>query len=217
MAAAVLSGRVDTHGYGLPFGWHSGKVWGKSTEECARIPNVGAEQMPGFLAQVVQDRHGQAAWQLRLREEKAPLLQRTKAQGNSINILCQEAKDCAGAYCEQKQTSTRCEQTSVFCTTRLISYLDFSTVTPMLSCVLSMALLSAGPVIEIAPGVNMPYVNLGTGSGQHGNVKNATALWIAGGGVGIGACKSKYPTLSPSHSHDYFRHSIRLRKSSSDC
>jgi hypothetical protein len=43
MAAVVLSGRVDTHGYGLPFGWHSGNVWHTSTEECARIPNVGAE------------------------------------------------------------------------------------------------------------------------------------------------------------------------------
>jgi hypothetical protein len=53
MAAVVLSGRVDTHGYGLPFGWHSGNVWNTFTEECARIPNVGAEQMPGFLAQVV--------------------------------------------------------------------------------------------------------------------------------------------------------------------
>jgi hypothetical protein len=46
MAAVVLSGRVDTHGYGLPFGWHSGNVWHTFTEERARIPNVGAEQMP---------------------------------------------------------------------------------------------------------------------------------------------------------------------------
>jgi hypothetical protein len=51
---------------------------------------VGAEQMPGFLAQVVQDRHGRAAWQLELREEKAPLLQRIEVQGNSIKSLCQE-------------------------------------------------------------------------------------------------------------------------------
>jgi hypothetical protein len=106
MATAVLSGCIDTHGYGLPFGWHSGKVWRKSTEECARIPNVGAEQMPGFLAQVVQDRHGRAAWQLRLREGKSPLLQRIVVQGNSIKILCQEAKDCAGVYCEQKRLLT---------------------------------------------------------------------------------------------------------------
>ena len=112
MATAVLSGRVDTHGYGLPFGWHSGNVWRTFTEECARIPNVGAEQMPGFLAQVVQDRHGRAAWQLRLREEKAPLLQRIEVQGNSIKSLCQEAKDCAGVYCEQKRiffTSDTCQ------------------------------------------------------------------------------------------------------------
>ena len=39
------------------------------------------------------------------------------------------------------------------------------------------AALSAAPTIEIAPGVHMPYVSLGTGSGQHGDVKNATALW----------------------------------------
>jgi hypothetical protein len=59
--------------------------------------------MPEFLAQVVQDRHGRAAWQLRLREEKAPLLQRIEVQGNSIKNLCQEAKDGAGVYCEQKR------------------------------------------------------------------------------------------------------------------
>jgi hypothetical protein len=53
MATAVLSRRVDAHGYGLhvPSGWHTGNVWRGFTEECARIPNVGAEQMPGFLAQ----------------------------------------------------------------------------------------------------------------------------------------------------------------------
>ena len=31
----------------------------------------------------------------------------------------------------------------------------------------------------------MPVLNLGTGSGQHGDVANATALWIGVGGVGI--------------------------------
>ena len=113
MAAVVLSGRVDTHGYGLPFGWHSGNVWNTFTEECARIPNVGAEQMPGFLAQVVQDRHGRAAWQLRLREEKAPLLQRIEVQGHSIKSLCQEAKDCAGVYCEQKRLLTEIHEVAM--------------------------------------------------------------------------------------------------------
>jgi diketogulonate reductase-like aldo/keto reductase len=31
----------------------------------------------------------------------------------------------------------------------------------------------------------MPVLNLGTGSGQHGDVANATALWIGVGGIGI--------------------------------
>ena len=74
---------------------------------------MGAEQMPGFLAQVVQDRHGRAAWQLRLREEKVPLLQRIKVQGNSINILCQEAKDCAGVCCEQKRLLTEIHEVAM--------------------------------------------------------------------------------------------------------
>jgi hypothetical protein len=103
MATAVLSGCIDTHGYGLPFGWHTGNVWRGFTQECARTPDVGAEQMQGFLAQVVQDRHGRAAWQSLLREEKAPLLQCIEVQGNSIRSLCQEAKDCAGVCCEQKR------------------------------------------------------------------------------------------------------------------
>lgn len=44
---------------------------------------------------------------------------------------------------------------------------------------------SAVPTVRIAPGVNMPFVSLGTGSGQKGNVTNATATWIEMGGVGI--------------------------------
>jgi len=43
------------------------------------------------------------------------------------------------------------------------------------------------PTIQIAPGVNLPFVVLGTGSGQHGDVANATATWLSSstGGVGI--------------------------------
>jgi hypothetical protein len=107
MATAVLSGRVDTHGYGLPFGWHNGNkclvcihrarsVRGSRT--WARNRCTGS--WPRWS---LQDRHGRAAWQLRLREGKAPLLQRIEVQGNSIKGLCQEAKDCAGACCEQKR------------------------------------------------------------------------------------------------------------------
>lgn len=44
---------------------------------------------------------------------------------------------------------------------------------------------AAIPSVPIAPGVNLPVVSLGTGSGQHGDVANATALWIQAGGVGI--------------------------------
>ena len=44
----------------------------------------------------------------------------------------------------------------------------------------------ASPTIQIAPGVRMPFVVLGTGSGQKGSVENATALWLRqAGGVGI--------------------------------
>jgi hypothetical protein len=69
--------------------------------------------MPGFLAQVVQNRHGRAAWQLKLREEKAPLLQRIEVQGNSIKSLYREAKDCAGVYCEQKRLLTEIHEVAM--------------------------------------------------------------------------------------------------------
>ena len=45
--------------------------------------------------------------------------------------------------------------------------------------------LASGPTVPVAPGVNMPFVSLGTGSGQKGDVVNATALWVQAGGVGI--------------------------------
>ena len=37
----------------------------------------------------------------------------------------------------------------------------------------------------IAPGVNLPMVSLGCGSGQKGDVVNATKLWIQAGGTGF--------------------------------
>eukprot|EP00041_Stephanoeca_diplocostata_P011812 m.195587 g.195587 ORF g.195587 m.195587 type:complete len:304 (+) comp18680_c0_seq2:69-980(+) len=36
----------------------------------------------------------------------------------------------------------------------------------------------AAPVVNLAPGVDLPMVGMGTGSGQHGDVANATALWL---------------------------------------
>jgi hypothetical protein len=63
--------------------------------------------MPGFLAQVVQDRLAGVAWQSLLREEKAPLLERIKAQGNSIESLCQEANNCAEVCCEQSTSFSK--------------------------------------------------------------------------------------------------------------
>ena len=45
--------------------------------------------------------------------------------------------------------------------------------------------MAAPPTITIAPGVEMPYVSLGFGSGQKGDVVNATELWLHAGGVGI--------------------------------
>jgi diketogulonate reductase-like aldo/keto reductase len=43
------------------------------------------------------------------------------------------------------------------------------------------------PTATIAPGVELPLVVIGTGSGQLGNVSDAVRLWLAssGGGVGI--------------------------------
>jgi hypothetical protein len=49
----------------------------------------------------------------------------------------------------------------------------------------ALAAKSPGPTIPIAPGVDLPVVSLGTGSGQHGQVANATYLWLTSGGVGI--------------------------------
>jgi hypothetical protein len=43
----------------------------------------------------------------------------------------------------------------------------------------------APPDVILPGGMHMPYVNLGTGSGQHGDVSSATKLWIEAGGVGI--------------------------------
>ena len=43
----------------------------------------------------------------------------------------------------------------------------------------------SAPTVPVAPGVNMPFISLGTGSGQKGDVVNATALWVQAGGGGI--------------------------------
>jgi len=45
-----------------------------------------------------------------------------------------------------------------------------------------LCLASSAPVIEIAPGVKLPYVSLGLGSGQKGNVTQAVPDWISVGG-----------------------------------
>jgi hypothetical protein len=54
---------------------------------------------------------------------------------------------------------------------------------------LTMPLTSAprlAPEPQFHKGVNLPMVVLGTGSGQHGDVANATTTWIAeAGGTGI--------------------------------
>jgi len=39
--------------------------------------------------------------------------------------------------------------------------------------------------LQVKPGVEMPYVSLGLGSGQKGNVSEAVADWISVGGVGF--------------------------------
>jgi len=62
-------------------------------------------------------------------------------------------------------------------------------MTRVFPCAVLVSLLAAvvqsHPGIEIAPGVFLPLVNLGTGSGQKGNVTNATLLWLKAGGIGI--------------------------------
>lgn len=49
--------------------------------------------------------------------------------------------------------------------------------------------LSATGAIPTVPvgtaGQRMPLISLGTGSGQHGDVENATAMWLQVGGSGI--------------------------------
>jgi 2,5-diketo-D-gluconate reductase A len=49
----------------------------------------------------------------------------------------------------------------------------------------SSSLATVIPSVTIAPGVDLPMVSLGTGSGQHGDVANATYLWIKAGGTAI--------------------------------
>ena len=54
----------------------------------------------------------------------------------------------------------------------------------MIASVISTA--SAIPTIPIGTaGQRMPLVSLGTGSGQHGDVSNATGMWLQVGGSGI--------------------------------
>ena len=53
--------------------------------------------------------------------------------------------------------------------------------TPVILCVALAAAawaVAPAPTVTIAKGVELPYVALGTGSGQHGSVANATALWL---------------------------------------
>lgn len=53
--------------------------------------------------------------------------------------------------------------------------------------VLPMLAFSAAsiPSVQISAGVHLPLVSLGTGSGQHGRVANATASWLLEGGTAI--------------------------------
>eukprot|EP01062_Namystynia_karyoxenos_P000822 TRINITY_DN10298_c0_g3_i1.p1 TRINITY_DN10298_c0_g3~~TRINITY_DN10298_c0_g3_i1.p1 ORF type:complete len:324 (+),score=125.07 TRINITY_DN10298_c0_g3_i1:106-972(+) len=57
----------------------------------------------------------------------------------------------------------------------------------MLGPALTLAAVAAAavPSIEIAPGVQLPMVSLGTGSGQKGNVSEAVRLWLGAGGTSI--------------------------------
>lgn len=48
------------------------------------------------------------------------------------------------------------------------------------------AAVEPAPTLTIAPGLELPYVSLGTGSGQKGDVENATAIWLGPGLDGAG-------------------------------
>lgn len=48
------------------------------------------------------------------------------------------------------------------------------------------------PQITVAPGVDLPMVALGTGSGQKGNVSDAVQLWLGLGGVAIDTARMYY-------------------------
>eukprot|EP01065_Artemidia_motanka_P044280 TRINITY_DN627_c0_g1_i5.p1 TRINITY_DN627_c0_g1~~TRINITY_DN627_c0_g1_i5.p1 ORF type:complete len:314 (+),score=108.03 TRINITY_DN627_c0_g1_i5:75-944(+) len=51
------------------------------------------------------------------------------------------------------------------------------------AAVIGSAIAASVPTITIAPGVNLPVIALGTGSGQKGDVVNATQLWLKAGGT----------------------------------
>eukprot|EP00937_MAST-01D_sp_MAST-1D-sp2_P004853 g4853.t1 len=55
----------------------------------------------------------------------------------------------------------------------------------IVAIVLSTCTAAGTPSVPVPGGLQMPYVSLGTGSGQHGDVVNATQLWVQAGGVGI--------------------------------
>ena len=59
--------------------------------------------------------------------------------------------------------------------------------TTVFATVLLLTALSTGnasiPSTQIAPGIHLPMVSLGTGSGQKGNVTDATLLWLQAGGT----------------------------------
>jgi diketogulonate reductase-like aldo/keto reductase len=55
----------------------------------------------------------------------------------------------------------------------------------MKAAAMLVGVAQAMPTIELAPGVRLPFVSLGTGSGQHGDVANATVDWLRLGGTSI--------------------------------
>jgi hypothetical protein len=55
----------------------------------------------------------------------------------------------------------------------------------MLGVLAFAGMFASIPTVTLAPGTNLPMVSLGTGSGQKGDVANATETWIRVGGVAI--------------------------------
>jgi hypothetical protein len=106
------------------------------------------------------------------------------AAGLAAGIRCRDAgmdHGAAGRVAQQRSSAAA----SMVQQTALTAVLCLSWATTVATAAAAAA-AAAVPSVEIAPGVRLPFVALGTGSGQKGDVERATQLWLGqGGGVAI--------------------------------